>query len=151
MSELEQRREGVSGSEERRAATKSKEESSTYPERHALVTPPPSESIATGSTMGPTGATAPIEERIPLFSSGEANDLRTHWDRVQVGFVDEPRKAVQEADALVSSAVKRLTEGFVAERQKLERQWDRGDDVSTEDLRISMRRYRSFFTRLLSV
>lgn len=151
MSEFEQRREGVSGSEERTAAAKSKEESSTNPERHALVTPPPPESIETGSTMDTGLATAPIEGRIPLFSLSEVNNLRTHWDRVQVGFVDEPRKAVQEADALVSPAVKRLAEGFAEERQKLEHQWDQGDNVSTEDLRIALRRYRSFFTRLLSL
>jgi hypothetical protein len=70
---------------------------------------------------------------------------------VQSAFVDEPRKAVEDADHLVAAAMKRLAEMFAEERQKLEHQWDRGDNVSTEDLRIVLRRYRSFFSRLLSV
>jgi hypothetical protein len=68
-----------------------------------------------------------------------------------VGFVDEPRKAVEEADGLVSATSKRLAEMFAAERQKLERQWDRSENISTEDLRIALQRYRSFFARLLAI
>jgi hypothetical protein len=70
---------------------------------------------------------------------------------VQGGFVDEPRRAVEQADALVATVVKRLAEGFAKERSTLEQQWDRGDDVTTEDLRVVLQRYRSFFDRLLSV
>jgi hypothetical protein len=58
---------------------------------------------------------------------------------------------VEQADALVAEVIKRLADSFAAERSKLEGQWGRGDDVSTEDLRIALRRYRSFFDRLLSV
>jgi hypothetical protein len=87
----------------------------------------------------------------PLFPTGEAQDLRGRWDTIQAGFVDEPRRAVQEADSLVAAAMKRLAETFADERQALEAQWDRGDDVSTEDLRLALRRYRSFFGRLLSM
>jgi hypothetical protein len=87
----------------------------------------------------------------PLFPAGEAQDLRGRWDGIQAGFVDEPRRAVQEADSLVAAAMKRLAETFADERQALEAQWDRGDDVSTEDLRLALRRYRSFFGRLLSM
>jgi len=91
------------------------------------------------------------QERGPLFSSEEATNLRSKWDAIQVGFVDEPRRSVQEADGLVAAAMKRLAEQFAAERSNLEGQWDRGSDVSTEDLRVALRRYRSFFGRLLSV
>lgn len=87
----------------------------------------------------------------PLFSSVEAEDFHQRWNAVQVGFVDEPRKAVQQADSLVAGAMKRLAEIFAEERAGLDQQWDRGGDVSTEDLRIALRRYRSFFGRLLSV
>ena len=90
-------------------------------------------------------------EATPLFSPGESTDFRARWDAVQVGFVDEPRHAVEEADGLVAAAMKRLAEIFADERAKLESQWGRGDQVSTEDLRIALRRYRSFFGRLLSV
>jgi len=87
----------------------------------------------------------------PLFPSNELNDLRTRWKEIQTAFVDEPRKAVEQADSLVASAMKRLAEVFAQERSGLEQQWDRGDSVSTEDLRVALQRYRSFFDRLLSV
>jgi hypothetical protein len=87
----------------------------------------------------------------PLFPSNELESLRTRWKEIQTAFVDEPRKAVEQADGLVASAMKRLAEVFAQERSKLEQQWDRGDNVSTEDLRVALQRYRSFFDRLLSV
>jgi len=103
-----------------------------------------------GST-GTAAATAKEPETEALFSTEEADNLRAQWDSIQVRFVDDPRKAVEEADGLVAAAMKRLAEQFAAERSKLEGQWDRGGDMSTEDLRLSLRRYRSFFGRLLSV
>src|SRR5262245_2907718 len=87
----------------------------------------------------------------PLFPSEEAAHLRSRWGAIQVGFVEEPRRSVQEADSLVATTMKRLAEQFATERSNLEGQWDRGSDVSTEDLRIALRRYRSFFDRLLSI
>jgi len=86
-----------------------------------------------------------------LFADDETTELRRSWDAIQVAFVDEPRRSVEEADHLVASTMKRLAEIFADERQRLEAQWDRGDDVSTEDLRVALQRYRAFFTRLLSV
>lgn len=91
------------------------------------------------------------DEQTALFTPNEANSLRGQWDSIQVGFVDEPRQAVEKADALVAGAMKRLAEMFAAERERLEKQWDRGDSVSTEELRVALRRYRAFFGRLLSV
>ncbi len=85
-----------------------------------------------------------------LFSDADVTELRSRWSNVQTGFVDEPRKAVEEADQLVASVMKRLAEGFANERSTLEKQWDRGDNVSTEDLRVALQRYRSFFDRLLN-
>ena len=99
----------------------------------------------------PGTAMAQEESYSQLFPSQDAENLRRQWEDVQAGFVDEPRGAVQEADALVASAVKRIAEIFSDERQKLERQWDQGGDVSTEDLRQALRRYRSFFHRILSM
>jgi hypothetical protein len=106
-----------------------------------------------GVDAASTGATAPAvnEQAAPLFSAGESKEFRARWDAIQVNFVDEPRRVVEQADSLVADAMKRLAEIFAAERTKLEGQWDRGDDVSTEDLRLALRRYRSFFGRLLSV
>jgi hypothetical protein len=85
-----------------------------------------------------------------LFPDNELNDFRARWDKAQIGFVDEPRSAVEQADSLVATVVKRIAEQFAAERAELEHQWDRGDNVSTEDLRQALRRYRSFFDRLLA-
>jgi hypothetical protein len=91
------------------------------------------------------------EETAPLFPGNELEELRNRWNSVQTAFVDEPRRAVEQADALVASAMKRLAEVFAEERTKLEQHWDRGDNVSTEDLRVALQRYRSFFQRLLSI
>ena len=91
------------------------------------------------------------KEPSTLFPENEATDFRTRWTDIQTGFVDEPRRAVEQADALVAEVIKRLANSFAEERSKLEGQWGRGDDVSTEDLRVSLRRYRSFFDRLLNV
>jgi hypothetical protein len=91
------------------------------------------------------------EGHTPLFSAEEAGQFRSRWDAIQVGFVDEPRRSVEQADELVASTIKRLAQVFADERTKLEQQWSRGDQVSTEDLRLALQRYRSFFGRLLSI
>ena len=86
-----------------------------------------------------------------LFPDEELVGYRSRWEAIQTGLVDEPRAAVEQADALVSQLVTQLTQVFARERATLEGQWTTGDDVSTEDLRIALRRYRSFFHRLLSM
>jgi hypothetical protein len=97
------------------------------------------------------GAATSADHAEPLFPSGEAEGFRSRWVEVQTGFVDEPRSAVEQADGLVAEMMKRLAQVFADERSKLEEQWSRGDDISTEDLRQALRRYRSFMDRLLSV
>jgi hypothetical protein len=109
------------------------------------------EALARNATAASGIKTVKDQQSAPLFSTGEAQEMRSRWDTTQSGFVDEPRKSVKEADSLVASAIKRLAEVFAEERSKLESQWDRGDNVSTEELRLALQRYRSFFTRLLSV
>ena len=84
----------------------------------------------------------------PLVEGAEG--LRSRWEAIQAGFVDEPRRAVEQADALVREVIDQLSRSFSSERQGLEEQWSRGADASTEDLRVALRRYRSFFDRLLS-
>jgi len=91
------------------------------------------------------------EQPAALFADQDASEYRSRWQDVQVEFVDDPRQAVQRADALVAQLMQELAETFASERSTLEQQWDRGGEVSTEDLRISLRRYRSFFDRLLSL
>lgn len=90
------------------------------------------------------------EEHGPLLPDDESEGFTNRWRDIQTGFVDEPRNSVAQADALVAELMQRLAAGFSEERQRLEAQWDRGEDVSTEDLRVALTRYRSFFDRLLS-
>jgi hypothetical protein len=86
-----------------------------------------------------------------LFADDELAGLRARWDSVQAGFVDDPKDCVQKADGLVSDVVGQLTTGFTQARARLEDQWGRGEEASTEDLRVALRRYRDFFERLLAV
>lgn len=90
-------------------------------------------------------------ESSPLFDEQEAQTFQDRWMDIQTGFVDEPRRAVEQADNLVAEIIQRLAEIFAEERNELEGQWGRGDQVSTEDLRLALQRYRSFFSRLLSI
>ena len=113
--------------------------------------PKPSEAPSESRTFANVQAAADDEQTGPLFPYEEAGTFRERWTSIQAGFVDEPRRAVEQADGLVAETMKRLAEMFAQERDGLEQQWDRGGDVSTEDLRQALRRYRSFFTRLLSV
>jgi len=91
---------------------------------------------------------APLE---PLFDDAVDRDFRDRWREIQTGFVDEPRHAVKQADGLVAELMQRLAQSFSEQRNNLEHQWDATDKVSTEELRVALTRYRSFFERLLSV
>jgi hypothetical protein len=93
----------------------------------------------------------PADVSAHLLPDNVVQDLRSKWDRIQTGFVDEPKTAVKEADQLVSYAIKQLEESLSGACETLVRQWDRGDNVNTEDLRIALRKYRAFFDRLLAV
>lgn len=114
--------------------------------------------IAEGALLPASGtqpAARPSGEQVAgsesLFDEKETEGFRNRWKDIQVGFVDEPRAAVQKADALVAETIKRLADSFATGRRELESQWDRENDVSTETLRIALQRYRSFFNRLLSI
>jgi hypothetical protein len=86
-----------------------------------------------------------------LFPENESKDFHKRWTEIQTAFVDEPRRAVERADELVAEVIKRLADSFAQERSRLEGQWGRGDNVSTEDLRLALQRYRAFFDRLLNI
>lgn len=97
--------------------------------------------------------TAKVEDAATtaLFPENESKDFHKRWTDIQTAFVDEPRRAVERADELVAEVIKRLADSFAQERSRLEGQWGRGDNVSTEDLRVALQRYRAFFDRLLKV
>jgi hypothetical protein len=103
---------------------------------------------ATQEDVGDDGGSR--EERAPLLTNKDTESFRQRWENLQAGFVDEPRQMVEQADDLVGELMQQLSEGFRDKRSNLEAQWEKGDDVSTEDLRVALTRYRSFFNRLLS-
>ena len=92
------------------------------------------------------------DQQIPesLFPQDEAGKFRGRWEQIQTEFVDDPKGSVEKADHLVADTIKRLAEVFADQRTRLEHEWDKGDSVSTEDFRQALRKYRSFFDRLLS-
>ncbi|HEY6888711.1 MAG TPA: hypothetical protein VI300_13055 [Solirubrobacter sp.] len=95
-------------------------------------------------------ANTKADESSELLPRDQNEGFQRRWEQIQTGFVDEPRQTVEQADELVAEVMKRLAQGFATERERLEGQWGRGEDVSTEDLRIALQRYRGFFQRLLS-
>ncbi len=97
---------------------------------------------AQGRHVDDTGAGSTLVE--------DSGDLFERWQRAQAGFVDAPRETVQEASAIVEDALGRLRESFDSERSRLEATWQAGDEPSTEDLRVAIQRYRTFFERLLA-
>jgi hypothetical protein len=95
-------------------------------------------------------ATDSADADAALLPEDQGTEFQGRWESIQTTFVDDPRDAVENADALVAELMQRLADGFARERERLEGQWSRGEDVSTEDLRVVLQRYRSFFRRLLS-
>ncbi|WP_224274402.1 hypothetical protein [Streptomyces sp. LS1784] len=109
---------------------------------------PPEDTTAQGEAADRGAAGQEGEE--PLLPSAQAQELRTRWQQVQTCFVDDPREAVRTADELVADLMRRLAESFADRKQRLESQWNRGDSADTEELRLALQKYRSFFDRLLS-
>jgi len=95
-------------------------------------------------------ATEDRDSDTPLLSRDRGEEIESRWHEIQAGFVDEPRESVQKADQLVAELMQQLAPDFAQTRSQLESQWDSGEDASTEELRVALTRYRSFFRRLLS-
>ncbi len=133
-------------SEETAEEVENSDEVENSPARIPVRSERPVADISERQAKGP----APTDAT-PLFPEDQLRELQSKWNDIQTGFVDEPRSAVQHADSLVASTMQQLAEAFARERSKLEQQWSRGDSVSTEDLRVSFQRYRSFFRRILSL
>ena len=101
-------------------------------------------------TVAPDDQLAERDDAPQLFERDESSGFQSRWETIQTNFVDDPRRTVEEADELVAEVMRQLAESFAAERERLESQWGRGEDVSTEDLRVALQRYRGFFQRLLA-
>ena len=91
------------------------------------------------------------EKFAPLFEKNQAEQFHTLWLEIQSRFVDDPSVSVKQADELVNRMIKNITTNFADKRMSLEKQWKNGDKVSTEDLRVALKQYRTFFDRLLSL
>jgi len=91
------------------------------------------------------------DELVPLFEEDAARKFRSRWLAIQSKFVDDPGDSVKQADDLVADVIKNVTMNFANRRVSLEKQWNGGDNTSTEDLRIALKQYRSFFDRLLTL
>ena len=91
------------------------------------------------------------DELVALFENDAAEKFRTRWLAIQSKFVDDPSESVKEADDLVADVIQSITRNFADRRGSLEQQWNGGGNTSTEDLRIALKQYRSFFDRLLSL
>jgi hypothetical protein len=112
----------------------------------------PAAAVGDAPARGVDAAARGVEEGpTPLLDGTQLEETVRRWKGIQAAFVDEPQQAVQDADTLVADLMQNLAQVFAAERQHLEAQWSRGDQASTEDLRVSLQHYRSFFQRLLSV
>jgi hypothetical protein len=112
---------------------------------------PASAAPGSGGFIGAgSGSAAGGESRAPLLAADELESIVARWKDVQADFVDDPRRAVQDADDLVADLMKRIAETLASEKQRLESRWASGEQVSTEDLRQGLRGYRSFFERLLT-
>ena len=103
-----------------------------------------------GTDDSARSSTAAAEDHSPLLDQSETGEYRQRWEECQRSFVDEPRDSVKAADELVAEVMQKLASQFADTRSSLEQQWDRGDNVSTEDLRLALQRYRDFFNRLLA-
>lgn len=112
------------------------------------TTPPPSAPVSMSERADQTTGDEGLRE--PLLPADRTAGYRGRWDDIQSRFVDDPRSSVEQADTLVIEVVQDLQTTFGSERSSLEAQWQSGEDVQTEDLRVALRRYRSFFDRLLS-
>jgi len=118
------------------------------PSSATVRTDPPAAQTEPSTTA--TGISTDQSRTNSLFAD-DTSGLRSRWDDVQAAFVDDPKECVQKADTLVAEVVEQLTNGFSEARSRLEAQWSRGEEASTEDLRLALKRYREFFQRLLSV
>ena len=110
------------------------------------------EQIAENQVVENQSPTNTTDEQLePLFEDEATRKFRSRWTTIQSKFVDDPRDSVKQADDLVADIIKSVTMSFADRRIGLEKQWNSGENISTEDMRQALKRYRSFFERLLTL
>ena len=138
----------MAGEQEAGGGAVSAQEPTADPAQEPIADPAAQEPTADAARG--TGAAQDVDESGSLLPGGEESDFQRRWEEIQTRFVDDPRQAVEDADALVAGVMQRIADGFAQARDGLEGQWSRGEDVGTEELRVALQRYRAFFRRLLS-
>ena len=131
-------------------APRTEDETTPAPAVETTAAEPEPDSVGETHEAEPSATHEPSADET-LFAGDDLAELRARWAGVQAAFVDDPKDCVQKADVLVSDLVEQLTTGFTRARSRLEEQWSRGEDASTEDLRLALMHYREFFERLLAV
>jgi hypothetical protein len=131
-------------------APRMEDETTPAPAVETTAAEPESDPVGETHEAEPSATHEPSADET-LFAGDDLAELRARWAGVQAAFVDDPKDCVQKADVLVSDLVEQLTTGFTQARSRLEEQWSRGEDASTEDLRLALMHYREFFERLLAV
>jgi hypothetical protein len=131
-------------------APRTEDETTPAPAVETTAAEPEPDSVGETHETKPSATHEPSADET-LFAGDDLAELRARWAGVQAAFVDDPKDCVQKADVLVSDLVEQLTTGFTQARSRLEEQWSRGEDASTEDLRLALMHYREFFERLLAV
>jgi hypothetical protein len=132
------------------AAPRMEDETTAAPAVETTADTPEPASVGEANEVEPSATRESSADEL-LFAGDDLAELRARWAGVQAAFVDDPKDCVQKADVLVSDLVEQLTTGFAQARSRLEEQWSRGEDASTEDLRLALMHYREFFERLLAV
>jgi hypothetical protein len=116
--------------------------------------PPATGPAGLDTTPDTTPGTAPDKAEdtgAVLFGGDEVERFRDRWRELQADFVDDPMQAVQGADQLIDEVMRTLTDIFAQHKQELESEWQGGGTAGeTEELRVALRRYRSFFDQLLN-
>jgi hypothetical protein len=115
-----------------------------------VVIPEASPEVAAEEQNLPVVPKAVESKPLTWLKSEEVDELKSRWNMIQVQFVDEPRKSVEQADALVEEVLKRINQAFTDQRATLDEKWVNHEDISTEDLRVTLQSYRSFFNRFLA-
>lgn len=115
----------------------------------STVNPVARPGVSPDKSQTPEAQSTPGPQVESILNEATLRDFRARWDQVQTSFVDDPRHAVEQADALIGAVVKRIADQLAEDRTKLEEQWSQGQNVSTEELRQNFKRYRALFDRLI--
>jgi transposase len=83
-----------------------------------------------------------------LLGDDERTDLRRRWRQVEELFVDDPKRAVQSADDLITDVIDHIRASLDRRRAAAVEHGPDLDDATTEQLRAALQRYERLFEQL---